>query len=225
MIRYLLKKIEPILIKIYRKISQGPSPNLAGDRDIEYSFVAANLPDGPGKALDFGSGQSYLGLLSSRKGFETTAFDLQEINWFYSYPKLNFIKGDILKENFPSENFDLIISCSTIEHVGLAGRYGVDKNEALADLKAIEILKKILKRGGIMILTIPVGKGTAFPTLHRVYGEERLKKLLNGFEILKKEFWLKDKNNHWQIVQENSAFNEKPKPYYYALGLFVLKKC
>ena len=29
-----------------------PAINLLGDRDIEYSFVAANLPSGPGEALD-----------------------------------------------------------------------------------------------------------------------------------------------------------------------------
>jgi hypothetical protein len=50
-----------------------PTRNLWGDRDVEYSFIAAHMPNGPGKALDFGSGSSYMSLLAALRGFEVIA--------------------------------------------------------------------------------------------------------------------------------------------------------
>ncbi|HNV87258.1 MAG TPA: methyltransferase domain-containing protein [Candidatus Omnitrophota bacterium] len=99
--------------------------NLAGDRDIEWSWVAAHVPQGPGRALDFGCGGGALGLLAVQKGFEVTAVDLEEIRWFYWHPKLKFLREDIFSvKRFGADCFDLVINCSAVEHVGLAGRYG-----------------------------------------------------------------------------------------------------
>jgi 2-polyprenyl-3-methyl-5-hydroxy-6-metoxy-1,4-benzoquinol methylase len=121
----IFQKIELILRSFYRRISEPPVPNLKGDRDIEYSWIAANMPEGPGEALDFGSGPSYMGLIAVRKGFNVTAVDLEPVKWFYKHPNFKFIQGDIFKLEFPPAHFDLIINCSTIEHVGLPGRYGI----------------------------------------------------------------------------------------------------
>jgi len=115
----ILQRLEPALIKLYRRISEPPIPNLRGDRDIELSWVAANIPDGPGEALDFGCGEGWMGLIAARKGFKVTALDLQPIVWDYKHPNLNFVQGDIFKLNFAPNQFDLIINCSSIEHVGL----------------------------------------------------------------------------------------------------------
>jgi len=219
------QKIEPLIIKAYKKLTQPPVPNLAGDRDVEYSWIAANIPEGPGKALDFGSGKSWLGLLASRKGFETITFDLQEISWPYLHPQLKFIKGDILEKNkFPPQSFDLILNCSSIEHVGLTNRYGVTKRNSEGDLETMKILRNLLNSGKVMLLTVPVGKDAIFEPMHRVYGKKRLTKLLAEFEIIKKEFWIKNKDNQWETVSEEKALTEETKPYYYGLGLFVLKK-
>ncbi|MFZ8804427.1 MAG: class I SAM-dependent methyltransferase, partial [Candidatus Calescibacterium sp.] len=131
------------------------------------------MPEGPGNALDFGSGQSYMGLIAARKGFNTIALALEPVRWFYKHPRLKFIQGDTLKLQFPPSSFDLIINCSAIEYAGLAGRYGVTKDRPDGDIEAMKILKIILKPGGKMLLTIPVGQDNVFKPLHRVYGKER----------------------------------------------------
>ena len=100
-----------------------PPPNLLGDRDIEYSWIASHIPEGPGEALDFGAGQGHMGLIAAMKGFNVTAIDLIPITWFYYHDKLAFTKGDILDSDFPDGHFDLVINCSVVEHIGLAGRY------------------------------------------------------------------------------------------------------
>lgn len=224
MLYRIFQKIEPSLKKIYEKVNQPPSPNLKADRDIEYSFIAANMPEGPGEALDFGCGKSYLGLLAVRKGFKVTAIDLDPVNWHYEHPFLNFIQGDILKLNFSPYHFDLIINCSVIEHVGLAGRYRAKEAQPDKDIKAMGFLKSILKPGGIMLLTIPVGHDRVFAPLHRVYGKDRLPKLLAGWEALKKEYWIKNDKNKWVCVNEKVALNKEPLAHCYGLGLFVLRK-
>jgi len=217
-----LQKVEPTLLKLYRKISEPPIPNLKGDRDIEYSWVAANMPEGPGVALDFGCGSSYLGLIAAQRGFKVTAIDLASVNWSYVHPNLTFLQKDIFELNFLPSSLNLIINCSAIEHVGL-GRYG-DHQSSNGDIEAMSFLCGLLKSGGIMLLTIPVGKDRIFLRLHRVYGSERLPLLLDGFMVEKKEYWMKDHKNRWVKVDEQVALNWQPKPTCYGIGCFVLSK-
>jgi len=220
----IFQRLEPNLVKLYRKISQPPIPNLKGDRDIENSWIAANMPEGPGNALDFGCRSGWLGLLAARNGFKVSAVDLQFAKWFYSHPNLEFVHGDIFKLDLPSEYFDLIINCSAIEHVGLSGRYGIREPNPDGDIEAMALLKKALKSGKIMLLTIPVGREKVFKSLHRIYGEDRLLRLTQGWEMKKSEFWIKDHANRWNCVEESVALKEEPLAHYYGLGLFVLRK-
>lgn len=224
MLRKIFKKLEPLLLELYLRLNYSSIPNLRGDRDIEYSWILSNLSLGPGKALDFGCGKSYLALVAARKGFETIAIDLMSVSWFYIYPKLTFIKKDIFDLELPSKSLDLIINCSSIEHVGLVGRYGIKKSAPNGDIKAMAIMKKLLKPGGKMLLTIPVGQDALFSSSHRVYGKERLPKLLDGYIVEKKEYWIKDEQNRWILTNESNALNLASNSNFYGLGCFILKK-
>jgi hypothetical protein len=51
-----------------------------------------------------------------------------------------------------------------------------------------------------------------------------LPKLLLGWDVLKKEFWIKDYENCWISVDESIALSKKPVEHCYGLGLFVLRK-
>jgi len=205
-------------------------PNLSGDRDIEWSWVSAHIPDGPGEALDFGPGASFLGLIAAQRGFEVTAIDLEPVHWYYIHQKLHFVQGDILKVALPANHFDLIINCSTVEHVGLAGRYGTIENKQDGDLEAMAHLLELMKPGGTMLLTIPAGQDAVYLPWHRVYGKERLPRLIEGYRIEKEAFWTKDKQNRWQPVERETALSFKPAAgswnpleNIYALACFVLK--
>lgn len=220
----LVERLDPLLKGVYRRLVQLPVPNLKGDRDLEYSWVAAHLPDGPGEAMDFGCGPSWMGLLAARKGFRVTAVDLLPVTWPYRHAGLHFVQGDIFDLRFPRDHFDLILNCSSIEHVGLGGRYDVTTSRSDGDLEAMGMFQQMTKPGKAMLLTIPVGRDRVFPPLHRVYGRERLPKLLTGWDVVKSEFWMKDASNVWGKSDRASALDVEPTERYYALGLFVLRR-
>lgn len=182
-------------------------PNLAGDRDIEWSWVLSQMPMGPGEALDFGCGVSHLGLAAAQRGFRVVAVDLEPVQWYYVHAGLQFMRGDILKLPLPTKHFDLVINCSTVEHVGLAGRYGVAKNKPDGDLEAMARLRDLMKPAGTMLLTIPAGQDAIFAPLHRIYGKQRLPKLIEGYQIEKEAFWVKDNQNRWALVNRDIALD------------------
>ncbi|MFC1992477.1 class I SAM-dependent methyltransferase [Chloroflexota bacterium] len=193
------------------------------DRAVEWSWIVANMPSGPGKALDFGCGNSNLALIAARKGFKTTAIDLTPVNFLYVHPDLEYIHTDIFKAGFLPHTFDLIVSGSSIEHVGLVGRYNVKESRPNGDIEAMSELRKLLKPDGEILLTIPVGYDAVFPPLHRVYGQERLPRLILGCTIEKEEFWTKNDSNQWIMTEKSIALSLRPGRDFYGLGCFVLR--
>jgi len=203
--------------------------NLRGDRDIEWSFVAAFMPRGPGRALDFGPGQSSLGLLAAQRGFDVTCVDREPVQWYYRHPRLHFVKSDLLELASDVAGFDLVINCSTVEHVGLPGRYGVTESRPDGDLEAMARLRGLMNPGATMLLTVPVGEDALFSPLCRVYGIARLPRLLDGFDVREALYWVKDAENRWVQVEQAAALAQRayagsfnPLRNHYGLGCFVL---
>ena len=222
------------LRKLKNRIQGSASPritNLLGDRDIEWSWVAAQILSQSGRALDFGNGGSAQGLLAALRGYDVTAVDMGEVKWPYTHPRLRFVRGDILRLPLPKEDFDLVINCSTVEHVGLVGRYGVTEDRPDGDLEAMAHLRDLMKPGATMLLTIPVGQDGVFAPLTRVYGPKRLPRLLEGYTVVEEAFWVKDEQNRWVLCDRETALNFEasggswdPLQNAYGLACFVLRR-
>lgn len=215
---------------IYSRL-RAREPNLVGDRDVEWSWICGHIPPGSGEALDFGNGGSFLGLAAAQRGYDVLAVDLEEIVWPYAHPRLRLVRGDILTLPIAERRFDLVLSCSTVEHVGLVGRYGVASGNVDGDLEAMARIRSLMKPGGVMLMTIPVGRDAVFAPLCRVYGETRLPALLRGFDVEEQVYWVKDQRNLWQVADRASAlaFEADARSWtalrnVYALGLFVLRR-
>lgn len=84
-------------------------------------------------------------------------------------------------------SFDVAFSVSSFDHDGL-GRYG-DPLDPTGDLKAMSRAMGLLKPGGIMLLTVPIGPDLVVWNLLRRYGTIRLPLLLQGWEVVERYFW------------------------------------
>lgn len=205
--------------------------NIWGERNVEWAFLSTKMPNGPGEAIEFGCEQGYMSLLAAQKGYHVLANDLQEQSFTWEHPNVEFRLGDFLKLELPREHFDLAINCSSVEHVGVAGRYGITVDESDGDLEVMKRLADVLKPDGRFIMTAPCGKDAVMAPWCRVYGRERLPKLFAAFAIVEQEFWIKNDQNRWVATEREIALDYSPRndpndPHgcAYALGCFILHK-
>ncbi len=162
-------------------------------------------------------------LVAAIKGYRVLALDLNPVHWSFIHPAMEFIKADINALN-PEQPFDLIISCSTIEHIGLRGRYG-EIEESDRDLKTMKHLLSILKLDGVHLMTIPVGVDKICAPYHRIYGIDRLPRLLDSYKVSHEEYWTKRPGkNLWIKTTQDDALQVIGSSSFYSLGLFVLMK-
>lgn len=109
----------------------------------------------------------------------------------------------------PDEGYDLIVSISTLEHVGWDEKQKDPEKIPLA----IENLQRLLKPGGSMVLTMPLGYN---PHLDQL--------LANGGVCFDRQHYLKriSNDNRWQEVEwasiEGTAYN---RPFFNANALVV----
>lgn len=86
-------------------------------------------------------------------------------------------------ENVQPE-FDLITCLSTIEHVGL-GRYG-DPLDPWGDLKLAENVRRLLRPGGVLLLSFPQGRGCVVFNKHRIYTGYRRSALFGDLRLVER---------------------------------------
>jgi hypothetical protein len=202
-----------------QRIAENGGTTLAGDRWVEWSFCFARLADGPGRTLDFGADIGFLSLAAAQRGHDVVALDRMPVVPDYRHDRVRVLRADILDRPLEEQMFDQILNCSSIEHVGLAGRYeSADAPEG--DLEAMVILRDALAPDGRMILTIPVGRDLVSSPQHRIYGAERLPRLIDGYAVQEEQYWRKQEA--WAQTDRETALGTQGSASFYSLGLFVL---
>src|SRR5262249_49137909 len=130
--------------------------------------------------------------------------------------------ADILDRPLQGRTFDQIINCSSVEHVGLSGRYG-STDVPDGDLQAMAILRELLAPEGRMLMTVPVGQDLVCRPFHRIYEHDRLPRLLDGYRIDEEQFWSKEPAlDSWERTDQDAALGTLGSVSFYSLGLFVL---
>jgi SAM-dependent methyltransferase len=219
---YALEVAGDLALRAARRVATtDDAPSLAGDRWVEWSFCMARLAEGDGRTLDFGADIGFLSLAAAQRGHQVVALDREPSSLQYEHPRVRAIRADILEWQ-PDGSFDQIINCSSVEHVGLSGRYG-SYEETDGDLHAMARMSEMLVPGGRMILTVPVGRDLTVAPLHRIYGEERLPRLLAAFDPVEEQYWHK-KGEHWRQTARSSALSTQGSRSFYSLGLLVLTR-
>ena len=142
-----------------------------------------------GKILDAGFGNGSLSIRASNNNLNITGIDLSEKFVEYvsekikDFPNINIKQGDITDLPFDDNSFEGAFCGEILEHIE-------------DDSRAIKELNRVLKKDGIVILSVPANpklwdKSDEWASHHRRYTKENLKKLLedNGFKVEKIHYW------------------------------------
>ncbi len=114
---------------------------------------------------------------------------------------LRILKHDIAEVKLPTSSFDVVVSISSLEHIGLgAYKTPIFRN---GDLVAMKILRDALKLDGTIIFTVPYGKASQ-TNFKRVYDQERLARLIQGLKETQVELWKFDRFK-WRRSSEEEA--------------------
>jgi hypothetical protein len=202
-----------------------PTYTLKGDRHYEYLFAGQHIPHCNAWALDIGPGpRAKLAHAAIKRGWSVVGVDLGNVG--YRHDRFVFVRGDFGNLDL-GRTFDLVLNVSSTEHFGLPGRYGILVLDETADLLAMANVKTLMNPGAQMILTVPVGVDARLPPYHRVYGEQRLPELLDGYKIIHDAYYAKfGGKDAFQETSQDVALGVKPTlvpKHYYAIGCFVLE--
>ena len=170
-------------------------PGVTSERVVEYDFLARNLLSRTEKAviLDFGCNWHYL---------DEALRDFGKGNWK--------VLGIDIKDGGCDAIMDLrfaglrsgvagqVICISTVEHIGLSASI----HDELGDRKVIAEMFRVLRPGGIAVLTLPYGSKSEGKA--RVYDRPALSSLVKPFRIVRKEFYTYV-NGRWERSSQAAA--------------------
>ena len=197
-----------------------PVHPLAGDRCVEWEWVTRHLPAVPARVLDVGCVDSITAGLAAVRGLQVTGVDIRANP--FRVPGLEFLRGSVVDVRLDDEGYDCVVVCSTLEHIGLPGRYG-EVEARTGDRKAMCRLIASMKADARMIVTIPVGRSSVFAPYHRIYGESDTVNLFEGLSAVESDYWRKT-GAEWRRVASDVAYDTVGSSEYYAIGLFLLAR-
>jgi len=162
----------------------------------------------PGQHYDVGSSVMTMGILSQL--VPVTMIDIRPIEM--TLDGLSFEKGSILELPFATGTIESLSSLCVIEHIGL-GRYG-DEIDPLGSEKAVSELKRVLRPGGNLFLSVPVdSEDRVYFNAHRAFTRDYLMQLFHGLEIVEERYQYG--NNMYERYEPANGFGT---------GMFHLRK-
>jgi hypothetical protein len=152
---------------------------------------------------------------------EIEVFDIRSIN--EKVPNVNFVQKDLTK---PDERFadycDSLSCLHALEHFGL-GRYG-DSLDVDGWIKGFEVLSDMLKRDGIMYLSVPIGHERIEFNGQRVFSIRRVHQLYsNKFDLVGFSYIDDDGDLH-ENIPDDLTNPDADLGLNYGCGIFELRK-
>lgn len=136
------------------------------ERIVEYPWVFSCLDQNPGRILDAGSALNHRYLLDRAplSHGDVTIMTLAPEKRCFWRRSISYVFGDLRDTVFADDVFDVVASVSTIEHIGLDNTllYTADiskkESDNLGFADAVAEYKRILKPGGMCLITVPFGR-------------------------------------------------------------------
>jgi len=191
-------------------------------RAIEYPWCLRRVK-GVKNILEVGCVTSYFSHeLIAKKERNLHGIDLRE--YPYKPKNMKFMREDIRTVKLDKDLYDVIISISTIEHIGLDG-YGTEIKDNDGDFVAMKRLKEALKPGGRFLITVPyAGKFGYTSVFTRIYDEDRINKLIEGYKVSEKEYFIYQRRKWVKVSREKAAQWGRPERAKFAIICLALSK-
>lgn len=137
----------------------------------------------PEHHYDVGSSAMTIGILA--QFFPVTMVDIRPLD--LRLDNLFFREGSILALPFPDDSVASLSSLCVVEHIGL-GRYG-DPLDPWGSEKAIAELKRVLKPGGDLLVSVPVDAVCrVYFNAHRAFTRQYLLECFKGLELREERY-------------------------------------
>jgi SAM-dependent methyltransferase len=134
------------------------------ERCIEYPWLVAQLTPGPARVLDAGSTLNHallleLPVIKEKSLHLVTLAPERDCFW---QQRVSYVFEDLRSLPFKDDFYDVVISVSTLEHVGCDNTFytgSLPSTERRLDdfVVAGRELSRVLKPGGLFLLTVPYG--------------------------------------------------------------------
>lgn len=162
--------------------------NRVDERVVEYPWMFSQLPENPGKLLDAGSALNHDFLLQRAplSNAQLTIMTLAPEKRCFWHRKISYVYGDLREKYFTPGMFDVVISISTIEHIGLDNTmlYTADEGKKESDsygfVPAVVEFRRALKPGGLCLITVPFGSPGAHGW-YQVFDQDLVSKVVEAF--------------------------------------------
>lgn len=159
------------------------------ERAIEYPWVFSQLPAKPGKLLDAGSAlnHSFLIKRSPLNEAKVTIMTLAPEKRCFWDRGISYVFGDLRSTNFCDASFDVVVSVSTIEHIGLDNTLLYTADAALAESDAggfeaaVREFRRVLRPGGLCLITVPYGRRRV-ESWFQVFDADLVQRVLKTFQ-------------------------------------------
>ena len=164
------------------------------------------------KHVDIGSSVLTVSVLSAL--VETVFVDYRPLK--ASLSGLTSIAGNILDLPFPDESIESLSCLHVIEHIGL-GRYG-DPLDPLGSQKAALQLQRVVRPGGCLFQSLPIGRERICFNAHRVHSPTSVLKLFPQMKLV--EFsYVDDTGQYGERKSLEDALH-----FEYGCGMFHFQK-
>lgn len=164
------------------------------------------------KHVDIGSSVLTMSVLSAH--VETVFVDYRPLK--VSLPGLTSIAGNILDLPFTGDSVESLSCLHVIEHIGL-GRYG-DPIDPQGSVKAALELQRIVRHGGKLFLSLPIGRERICFNAHRVHAPSSVVRMFPRMRLA--EFSYVDDGGQYHEAEAIEAASHLE----YGCGLFLFEK-
>jgi len=164
------------------------------ERVIEYPWLLSRLPAGEGLLLDAGSVLNHRFLLERNPLRDKRMFisTLAPEPLSFTTLSVSYVYEDLRASCFRSDYFDRIVSLSTLEHIGMDNTFLYTADESKREnapssyLDAIRELRRILKDGGHLYISVPFGEAKNYGWF-QIFNAPMLDALIKEFAPLSYE--------------------------------------